>query len=177
MTDSTVQPAAPAAPAIRLGTPIADLPGVGPRRAQQFGRLEIRTVRDLIQHLPMRYEQEMAEGTIRDLPMNGAIGTARGMVMSAKWTPAGRGKGRFQATLQDHSDRLYLVWFNASYLRKELNPGMTIRVQGKVKAFNGYPQMTNPKWEKLPPEPEDGQEGGSVEADLSLDRRPQLRGD
>ncbi len=133
---------------VRLSTPITSLPGIGPRRAQQFQRLDVRTVSDLIRHLPMRYEQEFAEGGVNDLPMEG-IGSARGTIVACRWSPGGQGKGRFQATLQDHMDRIDLVWFNAHYLTEAIKPGMLIRVQGKVKAFNGYPQMTNPKWEVI----------------------------
>jgi ATP-dependent DNA helicase RecG len=132
---------------LKLSTPVTDLPGVGPRRAQLLGRLGLRTVSDLIQHLPLRYERQFAEGTINDLPMEG-IGTARGTVVATRLIPGGR-KSRFQATLQDHSATLALIWFNGGYLRGKIHPGMLLRVQGKVTAFNGYPQMVNPHWEEL----------------------------
>jgi len=139
--------------ALRLGSKITELSGVGKARARLFGRLDIRTVSDLIRHLPMRYEYEAEEGGIDDLMTDG-IGTARGVVQSAQWTPGAptfgrRAKGRFTATLVDDSGTLSLVWFNAGYLRDKIHPGLTIRVQGKVKLFNNYPQMTNPKWEPL----------------------------
>ncbi len=138
---------APPAP-IRLATPITQLHGIAARRAQQYARLDIATVADLIRHLPARYEQEFAEGTLSDLPMDG-LGSARGTIVSTRWVAGGAGKGRFQATLQDHSDRIALIWFNAKYLSEKIRPGMLIRVQGKVKGFGGYPQMANPKWEPI----------------------------
>lgn len=139
----------PAAHEVRLSTPVRELHGVGVRRADAFSRLGIQTVFDLIRHFPMRYERHFAEGCIADLPMD-AIGSARGTLVNTRYiSPMGHGKGRFQATLEDHSARLSLIWFNAGYLRDKLHPGMTIRVQGKVKAFGGYAQMTNAKWEPL----------------------------
>ena len=51
---------------IPLTTNIADVPGVGPRRADAFRRLGIRCVADLILHLPLRYERELPEQTIRE---------------------------------------------------------------------------------------------------------------
>lgn len=139
--------------AIKLNSPISALHGIGPSRATKFKRLGIHSVTDLIRHLPMRYEFEHAEGAIGDLPMEG-IGSARGVIASCRWVPGGK-RGRFQATLQDHSDRLDLIWFNAAYLRQKLFPGITVRVQGKVTAFNGYPQMVNAKWERLDDEASD----------------------
>jgi len=133
---------------IRLRTPVVELPGIGPRRARLFERLDIHTVSDLIRHLPHRYEHQHAEGAIGDLPMN-AVGSARGTIMGCR-VVAGRTRARFEATLQDHHDTLNLVWFNATFLRNRIHPGMRIRVQGKTRAFGGYPQMVNPRWEPLP---------------------------
>lgn len=132
---------------LRLSTPVRQLRGVGTRRAEILKRLGIHSVLDLLRHLPSRYEYESSEGTISDLPMDG-IGSTRGIIVNTRLIP-GRKGGRFQATLQDHQARLDLVWFNASYLREKLHPGMLIRVQGKIKVFSGYPQMVNPKWEPL----------------------------
>ncbi|MFI4860707.1 MAG: ATP-dependent DNA helicase RecG [Phycisphaerales bacterium JB063] len=134
------------------GSPVTLLPGVGPARAGALARLGIHTLADLLRHQPMRYEKLDAEGRISDLPVfEDIVATARGTLSAVRWVPAqGRGKkGRFQATLQDDSGTLALVWFHASYLRETLHAGQPLRVQGKVKRFDGYPQMTNPKWEKL----------------------------
>ena len=134
---------------IRLGTHMADVHGVGKSRARLFGRLDIHTVSDLIRHLPMRYEYQAEEGLVSQLQVGG-IGTARGVVQSAQWVPGQYGrKGRFTATIVDDSGKLHLVWFNAGYLRDKLHPGMTIRVQGKVKLYQNNPQMVNPKWDEL----------------------------
>ena len=58
-------------------------------------------------------------------------------------------RGRFEATLSDGTDKLGLVWFNQSWLRSKIVPGMNLRVRGRVKIFHNIPQMANPKWETL----------------------------
>jgi ATP-dependent DNA helicase RecG len=135
---------------IRLSTAVADLPGVGQWRLRQFERLGLKNVGDLIRHLPARYEQELAEGALDDLPMERS-GSARGTLVATRYVQGAGGsmKGRFEATLKDHSDELTLVWFNASYLRDRLHAGMALRVQGKVAAYKGRPQMVNPRFEIL----------------------------
>jgi ATP-dependent DNA helicase RecG len=141
---------------IRLGSRVEALHGVGKRRARLFARLDIHTVSDLLRHLPMRYEHQAGEDTINRL-IEGTIGTARGMVKTVQWvgpnmaghSGGGGRKGRFVVTLIDDTGTLNLTWFNAGYLREKLHPGMNLRVQGKVKFFNNYPQMVNPKWENL----------------------------
>ncbi|XAL99680.1 ATP-dependent DNA helicase RecG [Phycisphaeraceae bacterium D3-23] len=134
------------------GSSVTLLPGVGPARAAALHRLGIQTLADLLRHRPTRYEKLDAEGRIADLPVfEDVVATARGTLNAVRWVPAqGRGKkGRFQATLEDDSGTLALVWFHAGYLRDTLHAGQMLRVQGKVKRFDGYPQMVNPKWEKL----------------------------
>ncbi len=133
---------------IRLGSRVEALPGVGRRRARLFARLDIHTVSDLLRHLPMRYEHQAGEDSIARLT-DGTIGTARGMVRTVQWVVSPARKGRFVATLADNTGTLNLTWFNAGYLREKLHPGMNLRVQAKVKFFNNYPQMVNPKWEDL----------------------------
>lgn len=136
---------------------VDDLPGIGKRKAAALRRLDIFSVTDLLRHYPMRYEKEAAEGSIADLPTDGkTVGSARGEVVACRWVaPPGRGrKGRFEATLRDESDHvgartLRLTWFNAGYLRDKIHPGMLLRVQGKAKLFNDYPQMVGAKWELL----------------------------
>ena len=137
---------------LRLGTPVVELAGVGQRRRECLARLGIETVRDLIRHMPMRYEQQYAESAIGDLPM-GRVGSARGTVTATRSVPTFRSgsKPRFEAAVEDHRDRLSLVWFNAGYLRDQIHPGMVLRVQGTVKAYKGRPQMVNPGWEILDP--------------------------
>ena len=41
--------------ALTLETPIQFLKGVGPRRAEAFSRIGIKTVEDLLYHVPLRY--------------------------------------------------------------------------------------------------------------------------
>ncbi len=152
-TQETQPPPAP----LRLATPLADLPVVTKRQAGALRRLGLLSVSDLLRHYPMRYEREAGESSIKELSRDGkTVGSARGTVAACRWVSSqgyGR-KGRFEATLQDPSGTLMLTWFNAAWLRERLHPGDVLRVQGKVKLFNDYPQMANPKWEKLDEEGE-----------------------
>jgi len=132
--------------ALKFSSPVTALPGVGKARAKLLARLGITTLGDLLRHLPMRYQREAGETPVAELVYD-SIGTVRG-TLSACRVVRGR-RPRFQATLQDDSGTLSLVWFNAGYLRDKLHPGAAIRVQGKVGQFNDYFQMTNPTWQFL----------------------------
>ena len=149
---------------LRLATPVGELPGVGPTREKTLARMGVVSVTDLLRHYPLRYEKEAAEGTIDELPTDGkTVGAARGEIAACRWVGDAYGrKGRFEATLRDGTSRdtLRLTWFNLPWLKDKLHPGMTIRVNGKAKEFNGYPQMVSPKWEVI----ELDAEGGEVDA-------------
>src|SRR6056297_3180087 len=43
-------------PPTGLSSPVAELPGVGPKVAEKLTRLHIETVEDLLWHQPLRYE-------------------------------------------------------------------------------------------------------------------------
>ena len=134
---------------LRLGSPVTALPGLRPRDDIALARLDVRTVHDLVRHLPARYEQEEAEGAIAALPLE-SIASARGAVVAARAVQGyGRGKSRFEATLRDDSGDLLLTWFNAGYLRDRIRPGMSLRVQGKTVLYRDRRQMVNPRWEEL----------------------------
>ena len=149
---------------ISLLTNIADVPGVGPRRADAFRRLGIRCVADLILHLPLRYEHELPEQTIAEATVraNAARGaevaiSVRGELASLRVVPARR---RREAVLQDDSGSIHLTWFNMPWLADRFHPGHVVRVSGRAKRFRDRLQMVNPRCEPIDP-------------DLPPDRRPQ----
>ena len=141
------------------GTPVSVLEAVGRRREAALAKMNLYTLGDLLRHVPTRYERVWAEGPIVDLPMN-ALGSTRGMIVATRTVGSGGGRrggraygasggGRFEATIEDHSGRLRLTWFNSPFLRQKLHPGQTLRVQGKTTAYHDQPQMANPGWEIL----------------------------
>ena len=129
-----------------LHRPIASLAGIGPYRAKAFKYLKLETLGDLLEYFPRDYQLETAERSIADLT-DGPIQMVRGTICAVDYIPSR--KPRFEATLEDATGKLSLVWFNAVYLRGKLHPGMNLRLQGKVKFFRNFPQMTQPTWEVI----------------------------
>jgi ATP-dependent DNA helicase RecG len=141
------QPAVEQPEAVRplpLSTPVLQLDGVGPTRAQHLADLGVNTLGELLDYFPHRYQHETEERQINQLDP-GPIQTARGTVTAVDYI-ATRPRPRFEATLDDGTGVLSCVWFNGSYLRRSIHPGLTIRVKGKVGMFKNIPQMTQPKW-------------------------------
>ena len=107
------------------------------------------TVGDLVEYFPRDYRYETAEIPIARL-LEGQLATARGEVMAVNYFAA-RGKPRFEATISDGNDSLALVFFHGAYLRRQIHPGLILRVKGTVRFFRDIPQMANPKWSVVDP--------------------------
>ncbi len=125
--------------------PLESLTGVGPARAKKLRALGLNRLGDLLEYFPRDYQQEFAEGSIAHLRED-QIHTVRGTVVAVDYVPV-RPRPRFEATLDDGSAKLALIWFHGAYLRTRIHPGVILRVRGKVKTFRNVPQMANPKWE------------------------------
>lgn len=148
---------------LSLTSPLIELHGVGPRRAKQLAALGLTNIGKLIAHLPMRHEWHEPTRPIAELT-EGEQCSAVGEVTSTRM--AGRfPKQRLQAKLTDDSGSVDLVWFYGGYLRSQIQPGVRLRVQGKVATYNHHPQLANPTFDVLP----EAEEGDS--SDDGLDRR------
>src|SRR4051812_5176582 len=114
----------PAAPKISspLDRPVESLDGVGPTRAKAFAALGVRTLGQLLEYFPRDYQFESSELSIRQLVAE-QVQTVRGTVVACDYI-AGRGRARFEATLDDGSGKLALSFFNSAYLRRQIHPGM-----------------------------------------------------
>jgi ATP-dependent DNA helicase RecG len=132
-----------------LSRPVIELEGVGPTRAKYLRLLGVATLGDLLEYFPRTYQSETAERDIGALAATNEIQTARGRVVAVDYIPI-RPRARFEATLEDDQHRkVGLVWFNASWLRGKIRPGMLIRVQGRVRMYHNMPQMAHPEWEEI----------------------------
>jgi ATP-dependent DNA helicase RecG len=130
-----------------LDAPVELLAGVGPNRAKHLADLGVKTAGDLLEYFPRDYVFESSELSIKQLVPND-IQTVRGEVVAVNYVPA-YPRPRFEATLDDGTEKLALTFFHASWLRRQIHPGLTIRVTGKVQYFRNMPQMINPRWEKV----------------------------
>jgi ATP-dependent DNA helicase RecG len=130
---------------ITLTTEVAALPGVPARVATQLRQRGLHTLRDLLEFFPRTYQFEAEELPIRQI-QPGQIHSVRGEIVAADIVQ-GRGRPRFEATLDDGSDQISLTWFNAGWVRRKIVPGAQVRVRGKVGAFRNMLQMVNPTFQ------------------------------
>lgn len=106
---------------------------LGAQAAKKLLVIGIRTYRELLYYFPRRYEDRRA------LPHFGALGdretvTVIGTITGRKAVKARTGMLVVRAFLEDqYGGKLTAVWFNQSWLEKQLFPGQRLILSGKVK--------------------------------------------
>jgi ATP-dependent DNA helicase RecG len=121
---------------VRLDMPVNYLKGVGPARAEMLRRLGIVTARDLLFHIPHRYEDASTINLIASLEP-GMDGTIIGKVISKGIIPTRKGLRIFQAVLQDESGMIEASWPGQPFLDRSIEKGDMMLLTGTVRFFHG----------------------------------------
>ena len=130
-------PGRPAPPSYSpLDRPVQFLKGVGPRRATSLGHMGIVTARDLLYHLPRRYDDASTVQPIGKLDV-GMDATVVGKVRSKGIVPTRGGLRIFQAVLQDGSGMITCSWPGQPWLDRKIREGDVILATGPVRFFHG----------------------------------------
>jgi ATP-dependent DNA helicase RecG len=120
---------------ITLDTSIIELKGVGPERAGQLARLEIRSVEDLLLHGPRRYEDRRQIAKAREL-VPGKTANVRGVIVDLGIKRYAKGtKSVFEFILADETGRLHCRWWNLPYMQNYFQKGDEVLVSGKVRSL------------------------------------------
>ncbi len=141
----------------QLDKPIQFLKGVGPKRSETFGRMGIVTARDLLYHVPRRYDDASTIQPLGDLDV-GMDGTAVGRVRSKGIIPTRSGFRIFQAVLEDDSGMITCAWPGQPWLDRRIRKGDLLLVTGPVKFFHGR-QLQPREFTLLGREDEEEEEG------------------
>jgi ATP-dependent DNA helicase RecG len=149
----------------RWEQPVQYIKGIGPRRAQQLGRLGVRTLEELLYFLPWRYEDRSRLSAISELSP-GQDQTIDGIIQSVQLVVTHR--KRFQIVellVGDATGSIVAKWFNQPYLKKLFQKGQRVMLSGRVKvnSFHGYElELENPVFELLDEESDPSDEAGAA---------------
>jgi ATP-dependent DNA helicase RecG len=119
-----------------LDMSVTYLKGVGPRRAEALRRLGITTARDLLFHVPHRYEDASTVSPISSLEP-GMDATVVGRVVSKGIIPTRRGLRIFQAVMRDDSGVIEASWPGQPFLDRTISKDDTLLLTGTVRFFHG----------------------------------------
>ena len=123
---------------MRLDDTIRCLKGIGPKKAEQLGRLGIRRVYDLLTWYPRAYEDQSSLRAIGDLRA-GEKASVSGAIMNLSEKRAGRRNMTIlTAMLSDGTGFLQVSWFNQKYLKQKLKVGKRLFLTGTISyAYGG----------------------------------------
>ena len=127
-------------------TDICQLKGVGTKSEYFYRKLGINTVRNLLSHIPFRYQdssniisinvfKELKEGTFL-----GEIEEVKTTYFRKKITTV---------KVKDDSGSVRLVFFNQAYLQKTFKKNEVYIFDAKITEKNGRKNIYNPKYEKF----------------------------
>lgn len=143
--------APPSEPAELLGTRIGDSGLAGASVLARVGaRLGVLTVRDLLFHLPRRYDDLRELRRVIDLRYieDGEVVSARVRVAEIHVEPSFRRRiQRTIARLEDETGSVDATWFGRRYIERRLHEGDRIVISGRLKRFGRRLTIDNPDFQ------------------------------
>ncbi|WP_394129252.1 ATP-dependent DNA helicase RecG [Shewanella maritima] len=131
-------------------TPVTSLKGVAKKMAERLEKLGIKTVQDLLFHLPLRYEDRTQIYPIAALHMGG-YGTIQAEIQSTQVLPGRR--RMLTCTVRDYSGTLTLLFFNFSMSqRNAMQPGATIIAYGEIRRGKHHAEIIHPEYKIIKPD-------------------------
>lgn len=132
-----------------LGVPITTMRFVGARMATRLRNLGIRTIGDLLWHLPWRYDKyEQADtpeafAAGQKISVQGQISSiANRFIFPRRMTVT-------TAVISSASSDIRAVWFNQPYLKDTLPEGTLVSIAGKVRQDKRGTYLASPVYERL----------------------------
>ncbi len=125
--------------------PVSALKGVGPKLKDKLERFGLRTVQDVLFHLPFRYQDRTRISLIGSLvPGQEAVVTGKIELTDVVY----RGRRNLVCRIADGSGHLMLRFFHFSAAQQEkLARGRSLRLFGEVRAGPMGPEIVHPEYE------------------------------
>lgn len=154
---------------MELTTPLDKISRLDISQKTALKRLGLATVRDLLFYFPARYSHLSDVKLIRDLHA-GETATVYGTIRSLKTKKSFRTKiPMSEATIEDLSGSIKIMWFHQAYMAKMVHEGQTISLTGKVTGGKQGLYFSNPEIEtsaNLPIDTHDSLFGGDEAASV-----------
>ncbi|MHB0859640.1 MAG: ATP-dependent DNA helicase RecG, partial [Anaerolineae bacterium] len=131
-----------------LGSPLTALRGISTVIGKRLDNLGLQTIRDLVYHVPRRYDDFSQLKTINRLALDDEV-TIVGVIRQCRVQRLQRGRTLVRAAVSDNTGTIELVWFNQPYLDRQLAVGREVVVSGKVSEHLGRLVFSSPEWEPL----------------------------
>lgn len=125
------------------------LPGVHAARLEQLGRLGLRTVGDLLLHLPRAYEDLTTIRPIANI-MPGASQIVQGKIVEIEGRSLHNGRTVVSIVLSDDGKHVIEgIWFNQPWAAQRFRYGQRLSFSGKPRWYRDHWQVNNPRVQVL----------------------------
>src|SRR4030042_2023623 len=132
-----------------LSTPIEKILNVGPIYQKRLKKLGIKTIRDLLFHLPHRYEDFSNIIKISEIKPNQSC-CVQGKILEIKNSKTWKKRMILtHAVIADNTGAIKVIWFNRPYLIRVLKKQDLICLAGKVVIGDDGLYLSNPTFEKI----------------------------
>lgn len=131
-----------------MSDPISRLPLVGSVYQKRLKRLGIRTIEDILLHLPHRYEDYRHEKSVSYLKEGESI-TVRGKVETFRNQYTKSNKKIQLLVVKNKKSRFKIVWFNQPFLSRTFKKGEEFYFSGKTGWFGREIVLMSPDYEKI----------------------------
>ncbi|HVX23793.1 MAG TPA: ATP-dependent DNA helicase RecG [Candidatus Saccharimonadales bacterium] len=128
-----------------VDSPLTELKGVGDAQAAKFAALGIKTVGNLVDYYPRRYE-DYSELTLTNKLQPGAV-TIEAVIKQVSGRYVRRGLHITEAVASDEKGSVRLVWFNQPYRAAALKTDQTYFISGQYELARQRFAIMNPNVE------------------------------
>ena len=131
-----------------LARDVSVLGRIVPISRKALTSLGIKTIYDLLWHLPRRYEDWRNVRSVSEA-LEGIELTIVGEIASIGVKYLRGGRTATEAIVRDGSGSLRVWWWQQPYLARTLKQGMRVGLSGKIEIRGRQLQMVSPEWERL----------------------------
>lgn len=135
---------------LNLESKVSELPLVGTALTKAFNSVKVYTIADLLYYFPARYmdyRKTVQIGAVEE----GETITIIGRVKSVRASFFGKRMPYCEAVIEDGTGKIRAVWFNQTYIAKQLTVGADVILSGKVSRYKQL-QLTNPAYDLIDPD-------------------------
>src|SRR3989344_5731861 len=128
---------------------VEKLKNVGTRNAPRLHRLGIKTLKDLLWHLPAKYDDFSETVPISDIVPDQKVNIQGEIVKITTKKLFPRRMFITNAIVKDLSGAIKAVWFNQPFIENQLPEGTFVSLAGKVKTGKNGTYLSSPTYEKI----------------------------
>lgn len=129
---------------MELENQITVIKGIGEKTQKNFAKLDIFTVRDLLEHYPRGYDVYNIWRPINTIK-EGEIAAIEASVFRIPQIKKVKNLQIVTCQVKDNSGMIVLRWFNMPFLRNTLKLGTSFIFRGKISKKNGVLTMEHPE--------------------------------